>query len=152
MKNQNQNTIKAKIDGLDASSWIAQLVSRFGWAEEDARLASEQYKRFLWLKYLYRDQYDLPPSKDIDEVWHIHILETRTYHQDTQAIFGEYFHHHPQIIETDAQQVQLAEAFEQTKRLYLQEFGEPLVQIRYTLRDLAGSLVAYLVKKLPHSP
>lgn len=35
------------------------------------------------------------PSKDVDEVWHAHILFTKQYHRDCDDYFGFYFHHVP---------------------------------------------------------
>lgn len=133
-------TAKSAIDALDPSPWMAQLVGRYGWAAADAKLICDQYKRFLFLKFKYQGVFDLPPSTEIDEVWHIHILDTRAYARDTQAIFGEFLHHNPQIVETPEAQAALSKAFFDTQRLYAEEFGEELIQIRYRIRDLLKAI------------
>lgn len=80
------------------------------------------YKRFLWLNVKYPDQ-RLVPTREIDEFWHNHILHTRQYSQNCLALFGHYLHHSP----TDGSNLtQLAEQFVTTKRLYQNEFNEPL--------------------------
>nr|MBF4427486.1 glycine-rich domain-containing protein-like [Vibrio anguillarum] len=35
----------------------------------------------------------LVPNGDIDEIWHMHILDTRAYMRDCDTLFGEYLHH-----------------------------------------------------------
>lgn len=35
------------------------------------------------------------PNKQIDEMWHEHILDTRKYSDDCQTVFGYYLHHTP---------------------------------------------------------
>ncbi len=38
----------------------------------------------------------LPPgSKDVDAVWHEHILHTKKYKMDCAALFGRFIHHTP---------------------------------------------------------
>lgn len=78
------------------------------------------------MKFKYGETHPLPPSLDIDEVWHAHILHTEEYAEFCQNVFGFYLHHHPHHGKrgelTDAD---IAEAFEQgTQKLYFSEFGE----------------------------
>ncbi|WP_320820307.1 hypothetical protein [Thalassolituus sp.] len=52
------------------------------------------YKRYMALtKALGGLQ--LVPNADIDEIWHMHILDTRAYMADCDELFGEYLHHYP---------------------------------------------------------
>lgn len=95
------------------------------WSEEDADTAIHLYKRFLWLIYKYADQHPIVPTKEIDEVWHNHILHTAKYMDDCQHIFGKYLHHLPSDGSKEDFQ-QLVVNFEKTRELYFQEFGEPL--------------------------
>jgi hypothetical protein len=36
-----------------------------------------------------------PPSQDVDEFWHTHILDTEKYAGDCGSYFGRFIHHHP---------------------------------------------------------
>src|SRR2546425_280636 len=66
------------------------------WSKSKAERAVQDYKNFLFLKRKYNESYpNLPPTADIDEIWHQHILDTKQYHQDCQAIFAGYLHHDP---------------------------------------------------------
>jgi hypothetical protein len=95
------------------------------WTIADATRCANAYKNFLFLQKKYFSEF-LTPSKEIDEFWHNHILHTKNYFQDCQAIFGHYLHHEPAAEEDDENK--FINGFIKTKQLYLEEFGIPLVQ------------------------
>jgi hypothetical protein len=95
------------------------------WTDEDAQLAIQLYKRFLWLVLKYGKQQQIVPTKEIDEVWHNHILHTQNYVADCQAIAGQYIHHDPSDASAEDTR-KLTDNFAITRELYLNEFGEPL--------------------------
>ena len=95
------------------------------WTKPQADEAELEYKRFLTLSK--RHGKGIVPTKQIDVIWHCHILDTRAYHQDSQKIFGGYFHHYPYFGmrgEQDAKD--LEGAFRRTQKLYQEAFGEVL--------------------------
>lgn len=64
------------------------------WDLNRAETAVKNYKRYMALtKALGGLQ--LVPNGDIDEIWHMHILDTRAYMKDCNQLFGEYLHHFP---------------------------------------------------------
>ena len=64
------------------------------WNLERAEKAILDYQRYMAVtKALGGIQ--LVPNAGIDEIWHMHILDTRAYMQDCDALFGEYLHHYP---------------------------------------------------------
>lgn len=97
------------------------------WTKEDAEKACQLYKNFLFLQKKYLPQ-PLVPTREIDEVWHNHILHTKRYHEDCMKIFGHYLHHLPASPNDDNKK--LIEYFLQTKQLYLETFKAPLVTFR----------------------
>ncbi|QLH43881.1 MAG: hypothetical protein HWD59_15100 [Coxiellaceae bacterium] len=40
----------------------------------------------------------MAPSRDIDEIWHAHILHTQDYTEFCEKLFGFYLHHCPSHI------------------------------------------------------
>jgi hypothetical protein len=70
--------------------------------------AIRSYQRFLILRVLYPEKI-LRPFRLADEVWHLHLLDTRRYAQDCQTIFGEFLHHDPSVMDdrNDAESVEL---------------------------------------------
>jgi hypothetical protein len=95
-----------------------------GWSADEADKAEVKYKKWLFLKRKYPDEL-MPPPIDIDAIWHGHILETQAYQRDTLALFGKYLNHYPYFgMRGKADHEKLLEAFENTKRLYREEYGE----------------------------
>lgn len=95
------------------------------WTEKDALHGIQLYKNFLILSRKYRNQIFVP-TKEIDEIWHNHILTTQQYHRDSEAIFGQYYHHDPSDPLDDETQKKLVVLFENTQAFYFKEFGEYL--------------------------
>lgn len=131
---------EAYIKALDFSNIINKMVHHQGWKRHHAERLAEHYRRFLLLNRRYADQ-QLPPSEEIDLFWHNHILDTRQYQGDCQAIFGAYHHHYPYFgIDDKTDAADLSAAFETTQALYLRDFNEPLCNVRLNLKRLLKSL------------
>src|SRR5690606_633847 len=91
------------------------------WTPQRFASAVEEYRRFLALCRLY-PTIALIPGRDVDTIWHRHILNTERYMVDCQAYFGYYLHHRPHSrIESVSEQPN--EAWLRTLRLYEEVFG-----------------------------
>jgi len=124
---------RAYIYSIDFSMIVHKMVKYDKWLREDADKTCQLYRNFLFLKKKYQDtQIKVPPSLDIDEFWHYHILDTEKYHRDCQAIFGYYLHHHPTYPgpEGVVKLERLAVAFEQLQQIHQREFGESICATR----------------------
>jgi hypothetical protein len=94
------------------------------WSVEMAEKAEAKYKKWLFLKLKYENVL-IPPPRDIDTFWHGHIVDSLAYTRDTAAIFGQYVHHYPYFgMRGQADHQKLLDAFENTKRLYREEYNE----------------------------
>lgn len=99
-----------------------------GWSVEECETAELEYKRYLTLNLRYDDR-AIVPTKQVDNFWHYHILDTRAYHRDCQRVFGEYFHHFPYFgMRGEADEENLKNSFFETVDLYEREFGESLLR------------------------
>jgi hypothetical protein len=96
------------------------------WDQARAEKAAQNYKRYMAVtKALGGLQ--LVPNGDIDEIWHMHILDTRAYMADCDALFGEYLHHFPyfgMLGEENSQQWLRVQ--DESTALWTELFGEPL--------------------------
>lgn len=101
-----------------------------GWNKDQCEDAEIEYKRYLMLcRKFPAPHYAIVPNKVMDTMWHYHILDTRAYCRDSENLFGGYFHHFPYFgLRGDEDAKQLKAEFENTKRLYEQTFGEPMVR------------------------
>src|SRR5260370_35484177 len=80
---------KRYIQNLELGSVCAKLVEKLGWSEDQATRVEGDYKRFLYsLAHRGEGEVLSPPSQEVDEFWHQHILDTRRYREDCYTAFG----------------------------------------------------------------
>jgi len=119
------------IYSVDLSLTIDRLVHIEKWNRSEAAEVSKQYRNYLFLRKKYPER-NLPPSKEVDEVWHAHVLHTQDYREFCKKAFaneeGQYLDHHPHVVKAGSVE-RLERLFEQTQALYYKEFGEYLYQI-----------------------
>ncbi len=86
-------SIVALLPTMDLSKFVARVRRENpDWTEERLDAAENGYRQF-WMEAKSIPNHR--PSRDVDEIWHAHILHTREYIRDSQAYFGYYFHHTP---------------------------------------------------------
>jgi hypothetical protein len=123
--------VRDYIDAIDFTRMKAKIGDKehgLKWSAEKIAYIEHQYKNWLYLRRIFENEL-LPPSTDIDEFWHYHILDTHAYHRDVAKIFGYYLHHYPYFGlrgKDDYQNQQ--DAFENTQRRYQAEYGEPIYE------------------------
>lgn len=144
---------KLYIYSIDFSLIIDKMVKYDTWLPEDVEKTCQLYRNFLWLKKKYEStDIKIPPSKDVDDFWHYHILDTEKYRMDCQNIFGYYLHHHPTYPgpEGDAKLKRLGVAFEKLQQIHLQEFGEMICATRASrskwVNDVLHKIYSYRQK------
>jgi hypothetical protein len=98
-----------------------RLAHENGWSLLFALRAMEEYKRFVYLMCLSPEP--LSPSHAVDQVWHLHLLYTRSYWDDLcENTLGRKIHHGP-TKGGPTEQRKFAEWYQQTLDLYAQTFG-----------------------------
>ncbi len=117
------DTLRPSVRALDLERIVLKLAKEPGWSMARAHQAELDYRRFLNLRVLY-PKTSLVPTRDIDEMWHLHILDTRAYAGDCARIFGEFLHHAPAF--GGEARVQLEIGFASTQGLWLNVYGEAL--------------------------
>src|SRR5712691_7959543 len=128
LTNRPVEQVIAAIHALDLESVkIRAMDSELGegWTREYAEGIEQGYRTYLTMLAKYQDHAeDILLSKDVDEFWHTHILQTLKYSEDCEAVFGKYLHHNPHVGELTAADVDRRDAMaEKTRRLYQREFG-----------------------------
>ncbi len=122
------------IKNIDFEPIIHRLMNEKKWPRRIAEHAVEMYQNYLYLKKVYGDKYALPPSKQIDEVWHAHILYTEKYAADCKAIFGKPLPHNPANEGDDKSRFELD--FQTLQALHVKEFGYEIFDLQYSLYDI----------------
>jgi hypothetical protein len=102
------------------------LKSSLGWSKEKIFFAEKEYKRYLTLIKLNPDK-RIVPSKMMDEFWHMHILDTKSYREDCDKVFGRFIDHFPYFgIYGKRDHQNLLNEFEETKKMYKNRFGREI--------------------------
>lgn len=115
------------IGNLDLEPIMIKVMDKeegLGWTLEFTHRVVVEYKRFLTLCLEY-PQFAMVPSTYVDDFWHFHILDTQSYQEDCQEIFGYFLHHFPYFGmrgEEDAQNLKLA--WLASCALYEKRFGK----------------------------
>jgi hypothetical protein len=101
-----------------------------GWTRQQVDAVETHYRRFLDLNLKHPD-IPIVPNGPVDKFWHYHILDTMKYAEDCLAIFGYFLHHFPYFgMRSDVDRQNLESAFDKTKELLLQEYGDDPGSIR----------------------
>jgi hypothetical protein len=88
-------------------------------AERDVEL----YRCFLKLCVLYPDR-AIVPTRDIDHVWHAHLLDTAKYRADCDRVFGRPLDHYPYAgLRGPADREAWRADFTRTRALFAEHFG-----------------------------
>jgi hypothetical protein len=112
-----------KVANLDFTMLKRKLVQENGWAPDFCDEAEDLYKKFLALNLHYPDR-KICPTGPIDTFWHAHILDTRAYTQDCEALFGHYLHHFPYFgMRGTADAADLKATFQESIELFIIHFG-----------------------------
>jgi hypothetical protein len=140
---------KTYIDSIDFSQVVDRMVKKNKWKRVDVLKACELYRHFLFLQRKYGDDVgELPPSEDIDEFWHNHLLDTKKYMNDCDHIFGRYLHHYPYLgMDGKTSEADAAGFFQKTQELHYKEFGDYIFHVRNARFKHILSFLKQLVKR-----
>ena len=94
------------------------------WVAEKLDESIERYRRFFALA---RSGERVAPTRDIDMVWHLHMLSPVAYHNDCMAYLGRILDHDGGFGQTPEEVVILSGVFAETARRWEEAFGEPYV-------------------------
>jgi len=93
------------------------------WTDDHIARALLRYRRFLALVALSPTT-PIAPTRDIDVMWHLHMLSPRAYHADCMRLFGDVLDHDGGFGKASDEEPTLIACFEQTAARYEAAFGE----------------------------
>ncbi len=105
----------------DELPFSSRLARENGWSREKALEAIDEYRKFIYLICVSASP--LTPSEVVDQVWHLHLVYTRSYWKDfCEGVLGRPIHHEP-TRGGELQALRFREQYAQTRALYEAEFG-----------------------------
>jgi len=127
VENKSITPSVAKLDLEMVKMKLQEKDEGLGWSSEQCESAEIEYKRYLHL--CIKHGKGVVPNRIMDYMWHFHILDTRAYVTDCDALFGGYMHHYPYFgMRGDNDAKDLENSFYKTKGLYLDSFGEEIAR------------------------
>lgn len=104
-----------------AFAFSARLARDNGWTPAFAARAIGEYRRFVFLAMTAGHM--VTPSDTVDQVWHLHLCDTRAYWETfCPHVLGAALHHHPSPGGA-AERARHFEQYAQTLRAYEAAFG-----------------------------
>jgi hypothetical protein len=112
-----------RVNQLDFTMLKRKMIEERDWTPEFCEEVESLYRGYLALNVRYPDR-KICPTGPIDEFWHAHILDTRAYMRDCDAIFGAYLHHFPYFgMRGPDDQLALENAFRESVEMFIVHFG-----------------------------
>ena len=94
------------------------------WVSEKLDESIERYRKFFSLA---RSGERVAPTRDIDMIWHLHMLSPVAYHHDCMSYLGRILDHDGGFGHTPEEVEILAGVFAETARRWEETFGQPYV-------------------------
>ena len=125
--NDIQNPAEASVISTDLlAAWHRSEHKIDGWNHEKAANAVERYQKFLLL-IAKQPGLSYAPTRDIDEIWHLHMLSPRAYQHDCDRLFGDVLDHDGGFGKEEDELPILKAVFERTAAMWEEAYGEPYV-------------------------
>lgn len=117
------NSIKTHEIGLgnEEYGFPNRLAYENNWSRKFTLEVIEEYKRFVYL--LCRCEHPVTPSRDVDQVWHLHLLYTKDYWSEFAPKLSKIPHHNPTKGGKDEEE-KFIEYYENTLSSYRKIFQE----------------------------
>lgn len=113
-----------KVCEFDFTRERLMLINRLGYNPEVAAAMEQEFKKYLFLRIIHPVQ-RLPMSKDVDDFWHMAVMNTRNYHRFCAEVAGGYFIHHGPTISEEENMALMPDYLNGTIVRYAQYFGPP---------------------------
>ncbi len=101
----------------------SRLAAEQGWTKKLALEAIEEYKRFMFLAVAAG--HAVTPSATVDEVWHLHLIYTKSYWEEFCVNVLDRIIHHEPGNGKEGEKSAFGNQYEHTLDSYRQFFGEP---------------------------
>jgi len=119
------------LEELDLARMTNKLISEDSFGTLDyVNFCIGEYKKFLRMIVIY-PELTLVPPKDVDKVWHRHILDTFAYQDFCEKFCGYFLHHVPDYEPSPLRDPQ----FTKTVEIFLDTFGSIINNSEITLLE-----------------
>jgi hypothetical protein len=100
---------------------VRHCMKEHGWAEAQASQAVNRYEKLF---KLFGKGLSIVPTKEIDDVWHLHMLDPVSYYQSCMSYHNKIIGHNPALENSQEEKNKLRSMFLMTGALWKKEYGE----------------------------
>ena len=100
---------------------VRHSVKEYGWTEARASQAVGRYEKLF---KLFGKGVSIVPTKEIDDVWHLHMLDPVSYYESCMTYHKKIIGHNPALEDSQEEKNKLRLMFLATGNLWQKEYNE----------------------------
>ena len=100
---------------------VRHSMKEYGWSKAQATQAVDRYEKLF---KLFGKGSSIVPTKEIDDVWHLHMLDPVSYYESCMAYHNKIIGHNPALEDSQEEKSKLHSLFLETAKLWKEEYGE----------------------------
>ncbi len=108
-------------EAFNKNQLIQHCMKEYNWALPHASLAVDRYEKLF---KLFGKGISIVPTKEIDDVWHIHMLNPISYYESCMEYHGKLIGHNPALENSEAEKDRLHSQFLVTANIWKETYGE----------------------------
>ncbi len=111
------------IQSIDMDFLTKQIQKKLDWSDQRIKNALIRYRQYLYITAV--QEKPIIPTKDVDDVWHQHILNTKLYSRHCDMIYGKMLHHQPFDSEESKKESDALKLPDIAKEYFKEDYPEP---------------------------
>ncbi len=106
---------------LNKDRLVRHCMKEYSWDETQASQAVDRYEKLF---KLFGKGSSIVPTKEIDDVWHIHMLDPISYYKACMEYHGKLIGHDPALENSEEEKSKLHSLFLETAKIWREAYGE----------------------------
>ena len=111
-------------EAFDKGQLIKHCMKEYSWAVARASQAVDRYEKLF---KLFGKGVSIVPTKEIDDVWHLHMLNPISYYEACMEYHGKLIGHDPALENSEAEKSKLHSQFLVTADIWKATYGEEYI-------------------------
>ncbi len=106
---------------MNKNRLIRHCMNEYEWTEDRASQATGRYEKLF---KLFGKGVSIVPTKEIDAVWHLHMLDPISYYESCMSYHNKLIEHSPALDSSEEEKNNLNSLFLETSKIWKETYGE----------------------------
>ena len=106
---------------FNKSRLIRHCMKEYNWTKPQASHSVDRYEKLF---RLFGKGVSIVPTKELDDVWHLHMLDPVSYYESCMSYHNKIIGHNPALESSQEEKNKLHSMFLMTEALWKKEYGE----------------------------